>query len=207
MSGNFVDFQLKSFAVGRLDNIFEKCYDYGNILPLRIVLISEALQKERGGDRMDRDELERCITLYRTTVFRVALNYVKNCEDAEDISQDAFVKLYISSERFESDENVKAWLIRVAINLSKNLIKKRSLHRSRAELPADIPCEDTEDIALYDCIRRLKPEYSGVIYLFYYEGYSVKEIARLCGLTSAAVRTRLSRGRDRLRKMLKEDQI
>ena len=150
-------------------------------------------------------ELERYISLYRLTVFRVALNYVKNYEDAEDISQDAFVKLYACDDSFAADENVKAWLIRVTINLSKNLLKK-SLRRG-AELPADIHCEDGGDIALRDCVQRLKPEYSGVIYLFYYEGYSVKEIAKLCGLTSAAVRTRLCRGRDRLREMLKEDQI
>lgn len=156
---------------------------------------------------MSTQELERLITLYRGTVFRVAFNYVKNFEDAEDISQDAFVKLYTCDDSFAADENIKAWLIRVAINLSKNLLKQ-SRRRGQAELPADIPYEDRGDIALYDCIQRLKPEYSGVIYLFYYEGYSVKEIAKLCGLTSAAVRTRLCRGRERLREMLlKEDQI
>ncbi len=182
------------------------CYHYGNIPPLSVVLILKRFRKGKGGDGMSKQELERYITLYRLTVFRVALNYVKNYEDAEDISQDAFVKLFTCKESFEADENVKAWLIRVAINLSKNHIKK-SLRRSGSELPEDIPFEDSRDIALYDSIRRLKPEYSGVIYLFYYEGYSVREIAKLCGLTSAAVRTRLSRGRDRLREMLKEDQI
>lgn len=190
----------------RLTSFCKICYHYGNILPLRIVLILKRFRKGKGGDGVSTQELERYITLYRTTVFRVALNYVKNFEDAEDISQDAFVKLYTCKESFAADENVKAWLIRVTINLSKNHIKK-SLRRGYAELPEEIPFEDSNDTALYDCIRRLKPEYSGVIYLFYYEGYSVKEIARLCGLTSAAVRTRLCRGRDRLREMLKEDRI
>ncbi len=155
---------------------------------------------------MSREELERLILLYRRTVYRVALNYVKNPQDAEDISQDAFVKLYTCRESFDADENIKAWLIRVTINLSKNLLKRNG-RRGWSELPADIPCEDSSDIALYDCIRRLKPEYSGVIYLFYYEGYSAKEIAAICRITSAAVRTRLCRGREMLREMLKEDQI
>lgn len=155
---------------------------------------------------MSREELERLISLYRRTIYRVALNYVKNPQDAEDISQDAFVKLYTCRECFGTDENIKAWLIRVTINLSKNLLKRNG-RRGWSELPADIPCEDSTDIALYDCIRRLKPEYSGVIYLFYYEGYSVKEIAAICRITSAAVRTRLCRGREMLREMLKEDQI
>lgn len=155
---------------------------------------------------MSREELERLILLYRRTVYRVALNYVKNPQDAEDISQDAFVKLYTCRESFDADENIKAWLIRVTINLSKNLLKRNG-RRGWSELPADIPCEDSTDIALYDCIRRLKPEYAAVIYLFYYEGYSAKEIAAICRITSAAVRTRLCRGREMLREMLKEDQI
>lgn len=207
MSGNFVDFRIKTFLRLKVAFFLKICYHHGNIPPLWIVLIVKCFRKGKGGDRVSTQELERYISLYRLTVFRVALNYVKNYEDAEDISQDAFVKLYTCDDSFAADENVKAWLIRVAINLSKNLLKK-SRRRGDAELTMDIPSEDITDTGLYDCIKQLKPEYSGVIYLFYYEGYSVKEIAKLCGLTSAAVRTRLCRGRERLREMLlKEDQI
>ncbi len=156
---------------------------------------------------MNGDELTRYITLYRATVFRAAFSYVKNHEDAEDISQETFAKLFVSSEKFRADENVKAWLIRVAINLAKNLLKSNR-YRLREPLSENIAANpiQTEDPIMYNCIQRLSPEYSCVIFLFYYEGYSVKEIAALCRISSAAVRTRLSRGRNRLKEMLlKED--
>ncbi len=156
---------------------------------------------------MNDSELTRYITLYRAAVFRAAFSYVKNREDAEDISQETFARLFVSRDSFRADENVKAWLIRVAINLAKNLLKS-SRYRLRDELPENLAANppETEDAIMHDCIRRLPPEYSSVIYLFYYEGYSVKEIAALCKISSAAVRTRLSRGRNRLKEMLlKED--
>ncbi len=152
---------------------------------------------------MSETELAGYIELYRPTVFRVALNYLKNYEDAEDISQDAFVKLYTCETQFSSSENVKAWLIRVTINLCKNQLRSM-WHRSKCELPQDIPAPGEEYSELADCINKLRPEYASVIYLFYYEGYQVKEIATLCGMTSTAVRTRLSRGRRILKEMLPE---
>ncbi len=150
---------------------------------------------------MSENELNEYITLYRTTVFRVAFNYLKNHEDAEDISQDVFVKLYTCEKPFTDSENVKAWLIRVTINLCKNQLRS-AWHRSHCELPQDIPCANNEYSIMQDCIQRLSPDYSAVIYLFYYEGYSVKEIAKLCGISGVAVRTRLSRGRAKLKEML-----
>ncbi len=156
---------------------------------------------------MSEKELERYILLYRNTVYRLAFSYLKNREDAEDISQEAFLKLFTSKESFNADENVKAWLIRVTVNLCKNLLKS-SWRKNRTEIFAEeaSPPPDSDHIGEY--IARLKPEYSSVLYLFYYEGYSVKEIAEICRLTSVAVRTRLSRGRDKLKEMLlKEDAL
>ncbi len=150
---------------------------------------------------MSEQELNEYITLYRTTVFKVAFNYLKNYEDAEDISQDAFVKLYTCEKQFADSENVKAWLIRVTINLCKNLLRS-SWHKARSELPQDIPFNAIEENGIHDCIQRLSPDYSAMIYLFYYEGYSIKDIAKLCGISSVAVRTRLSRGRAKLKEML-----
>lgn len=150
---------------------------------------------------MSENELNEYITRYRATVFKVAFNYMKNHQDAEDITQDAFVRLYTCEKQFSGDENVKAWLIRVTINLCKNQLRS-VWHKARCELPADVPCGAAESGDMQDCIQRLSPDYAAVIYLFYYEGYSVKEIAAICGISSVAVRTRLSRGRARLKEML-----
>lgn len=151
-------------------------------------------------------QLEEYIKKYRGTVFRLAYSVVKNREDADDITQDAFMRLYRSREEFASGDNVKAWLIRVTINLSKDLLKS-SWHRRRADLDDSIPVESREEGFLLECVKRLKPEQGAVIYLFYYEGYSVSEIAELRKCTSAAVRTRLTRARAQLRKMLTKEEI
>ena len=156
---------------------------------------------------MSEQELEHYITSFRSTVYRLAYSYMKNREDAEDISQEAFMKLYTSQQSFESHENVKAWLIRVAINLCKNLLRS-SWYRNRGELITETAAPSPENSGIGEYISRLKPEYSTVLYLFYYEGYSVKEIAQICRLTSVAVRTRLTRGRNKLKEMLlKEDAL
>ena len=150
--------------------------------------------------------LEHYIIQYRSTVFRLAYSIVKNREDADDITQDAFMKLYISEIAFERDENVKAWLIRVTINLSKDMLKS-GWRRHRAELTDDIPFESSREELLLDSVKKLKADYSIIIYLFYYERYTVNEIARLRNTTSAAVRTKLTRARAQLRKLLSKEDL
>lgn len=150
---------------------------------------------------MNGNELAYYVRLYRGTVFRLAYSCLKNREDAEDISQEVFLRLYNSKESFQADENVKAWLIRVTVNLSRNLLKS-CWRKRRTELDKEIPFSQEKENSLYDFISRLKPEYSIVIHLFYYEGYSIKEISKICRISSSAVRTRLARARNQLKEML-----
>ncbi len=156
---------------------------------------------------MTEKDFSRLIGLYRETVFRVAYCYTKNYADAEDISQEVFLKLYSSDENFETDENTKAWLIRVTSNLCKNLIKSYWYRFSE-------PVTEKTDRAVYEkdednvlpFIMKLKPKIRTVIYMYYYEEYSVKEIAKLLGEKKTTVTTRLMRGRRQLKAMLlKED--
>lgn len=155
---------------------------------------------------MTEAQLEHYIIQYRATVFRLAYSIVKNREDADDITQDAFMRLYISEVTFERDDNVKAWLIRVTINLAKDLLKS-GWRRHRAELTEDIPFESRREEQLLDSVKKLKADYSIMIYLFYYERYTVNEIAQLRNTTSAAVRTKLTRARAQLRKMLSKEDL
>ncbi len=166
----------------------------------------KALLRVKEMNGMTEQQLEHYIIQYRSTVFRLAYSIVKNREDADDITQDAFMKLYISEISFERDENVKAWLIRVTINLSKDLLKS-GWRRHRAELTDDIPFESSREELLLDSVKKLKADYSIIIYLFYYERYTVNEIARLRNTTSAAVRTKLTRARAQLRKLLSKEDL
>ena len=150
---------------------------------------------------MTQQQLEEAIRLHRGTVFRLAYSMVKHREDADDMTQEAFLRLYQSKEAFASEEHVKAWLIRVTMNLCKDLLRC-AWRRHRAELSDHIVCESPEEGALLDSIRRLRPEYGAVLYLFYYEGYTAEEIASLRKSTAAAVRARLTRARRKLKELL-----
>ncbi|MBQ7834359.1 MAG: sigma-70 family RNA polymerase sigma factor [Ruminiclostridium sp.] len=148
-------------------------------------------------------EFKRIISLFSGTVFRTAMCYVKNKSDADDIMQDVFLKLYTYGGKFESDEHAKAWLIRVTANSCKNLIKS---HWHRFRLPIEkaenIPAEQAEGDYLLSVIMKLGQKNRTVLYMHYYEGCSVKEIAELTGMTETAVTSQLYRGRKHLKQLL-----
>ena len=142
---------------------------------------------------------------YIDTVFRVALNYLKVSADAEDITQSVFEKLLRQRKEFESDDHIRHWLIRVTINECKNLL--RSPWRKVGNLDdyaRTIPFETTEQSDLYLSAMELPKKYRLPIYLYYYEGYSTKEIAEILKIPNGTVCTNLRRGRELLKKHLLE---
>ncbi len=153
---------------------------------------------------MDNDQLNQYIKSYGDTVYRVAYSYTRNRADSEDIVQDTFVKLLKSDKSFESEEHIKAWLIRVAVNLAKNMVGSVWFSR-KEELSEDIPTENAEDNGLSAAMAELDEKYAAVIYLHYYEGYSVREISRLLRISEPNVKARLMRGREKLQLYLGEE--
>lgn len=150
-----------------------------------------------------RQEFTRLVELFSGTVFRTALCYTKNKQDADDIMQDVFLKLYTYEKEFESDEHVKAWLIRVTANRCKNLLKSLSYRLSEPiEKAENIPAYEQGENGLLSVITELNPKVRAAMYMFYYEGYSVKEIAFITGEKETTITTRLSRGRKQLKKLL-----
>lgn len=149
---------------------------------------------------MNGDIFTEYVRKYRNTVFRVAYSFVNNVQDSEDITQDALLKLYKSEEKFSSDENVKAWLIKVTSNTAKNFIKRNSLRRKE---PYKEENTVQDDYGIAEVMKGLKSDYRIVIYLHYYEGYGVKELSELLSISESNVKIRLKRGRDRLRELLK----
>ena len=152
---------------------------------------------------MNREQLTAYAEKYRNDVFRAAYSYVRNYADSEDIMQEAFLRLYKSDKNFASDENVKAWLLRVTINISKDYLKS-SWHHKHTELQESMSYEDKHDSSLEEAMEKLKPDYRIAVYLHYYMGYSVKETAKLIGISEANAKIRLKRGRDALRNFLTE---
>lgn len=153
---------------------------------------------------MDNDALTQYIQKYQNMVFRVAYSYTKNTADSEDITQDVFFKLYKAEKQFLSEENVKAWLIRVTINQAKNHLTS-FWHKHKSDLPESLTLKETCDYALLEAINRLNKNYRIVIYLHYYEGYSVSEISALINTSESNVKARLKRGRDKLKAFLTDE--
>lgn len=157
---------------------------------------------------VDDGSVRSALDRYSDMVFRIAIQYLKNAEDAEDVTQEVFLAL-LGRSGFEDERHVKAWLIRVAIHKSINLYK-RNLKKYRLEgetAKAFSPSVDVSDGELEDALRRLSPKDNLIVYLYYYEGYSAKEIGSFLKMREKAIAKRLSRSRERLKRYLKEGGI
>ena len=146
---------------------------------------------------------EEIVNRYENLLYRAALTITQNREDALDMVQETFIKWITSRPDFQSDEHEKAWLLRVVMNLSRNLVGSAA-HRLSCELLDIYPAETQEEESIMEEVLRLPEDYREIIYLYYYEGYNTEEIARILNLNVSTVRTKLSRGRGKLKGMLQE---
>lgn len=152
-------------------------------------------------------EIKNLVETYTSLIFRVSYCILGNRDDAEDAVQDAFLKYLTKAPEFESEEHRKAWLIRVATNISKNMM----LFRIRKET---VNIEDVKNIGIcendyetFELIMSLPSKYKVVMTLYYIEGYKSKEIAEIIGLKEETVRKRLQKGRELLRRLFEMEEI
>ena len=141
---------------------------------------------------------------YGDTILRYAYSYLHNRSDTEEVLQDTLIQFLKTRPVIESDEHEKAWLLRVAGNLCKNRLKYNSL-RQTDERREELIAEQREDLSfIWDAVQALPVQYREVIHLFYREGYSTREISQILGRKEATIRSDLSRGRGKLKELLKE---
>lgn len=142
---------------------------------------------------------------YIDTVYRVALNYIKSPSDADDITQNVFLKLLQEKKPFAGDDHVKHWLIRVTVNECKNLVRSRWWRaESIEEYAGQLVFDNQAQSDLFHMVMALPRKYRLPIYLHYYEGYSTQEIGQLLKLPKNTVCTQLKRGRELLKESLQE---
>lgn len=142
---------------------------------------------------------EAAYDAYGPMVYRLAMVYLGRRADAEDVTQEVFVRLLNRTPAFADGEHEKRWLLRVAVNLCRDQLK--GFWRKRAvELEPGLPAQDPESLGLAEAIVALPEQYKGPIHLHYCEGYSVAEIGEILKLRQSAVKMRLKRGRDLLRR-------
>lgn len=157
---------------------------------------------------MESCRLTELIDKYSRMIFRAAFSYTGNYADAEDILQDVFIKLYSCEKVFESEEHIKAWLLRVTINHCKSTLKsRRKVSYEPIEAAEHLPhLEKNEENSLLPIVMKLKPKLRSALYLHYYEDYPIKALSRILGISESAVTTRLMRARRKLKELLEEEE-
>lgn len=144
------------------------------------------------------DEFETAYDTYSAAVYRLALVYLGRPADAEDVTQEAFLRLLSRAPQFADEAHQRRWLLRVTANLCKDQLRG-FWRRQVAELEDTLPAAPPEEREALKAVMALPEHYRLPIHLHYYEGYSVAEIAEILKLGQSAVKMRLKRGRETLK--------
>lgn len=163
------------------------------------------LKSATSGKTGETDFELRLFQEYHDHLYRLAVSYLRNKADAEDIVQDVMLQVIRKQPQFNDQEHERAWLFRVTINLCKNKLKKKP-QQDYDQLSELFGEELTEDLTyLWEAVGKLSPNYREALHLFYYENYKTKEIAKLLGKNENTVRSDLARGREKLKTILEEE--
>lgn len=157
--------------------------------------------------KVTQDYINHLADKYINTVLRISYTYLGNRADAEDTVQDVFLQIIDKKPEFNDETHEKAWIVRTTVNMCKN---KLNLFWNKNKISID----DAQDFAVYDeydtgsevlkAVLSPPPKYRIVIYMYYYEGYSTPEIAKLTSQNDSTVRSLMRRAKDKLKNILKE---
>ena len=142
---------------------------------------------------------------YIDTVYRVAFSMLKNPHDSDDVTQEVFLKLYTARGEFQSEAHVKNWLVKVTVNTCRNVFRTpwRKVEDIE-EYAQTLAFETPEQSDLFLAVNSLDRKYRIAVHLYYFEGYSVREIGEILGVSENTVSTRLARARGKLKAILTE---
>ena len=147
------------------------------------------------------NRLEEVVTKHEHTLFRAALAILGDVHEAEDAVQDTFLRYLEKRPELRDSDHEKAWLLKVAANRCKSVLRMRRRHPA-VELLDVYPAPDTECRELMEAILALPANQRAAVHLHYYEGYTSEEIGAILGQRPGTVRSHLSRARDALRRYL-----
>ena len=155
-------------------------------------------------ERSDANTAAHLLDAYGNNMLRLAYTYLHNTSDAEDVVQDTLLQYLKTTPVFENAAHEKAWCLQVAANIAKNKIKYNKV-RDADELNEELVAEEREDLSfVWSAVKELPEKYREVIHLFYHEGYATADIAKILRRNEATVRSHLARGREQLKRILKE---
>lgn len=166
------------------------------------IFFTSVLAEETANDSIYKADAAAAFNKYCDTVFRLAFLRTGNTADADDIMSDVFLRLIKNLHKIKGEAHLKAWLIRATINRSNSFFKQRKRINQVRITEVDAVYE-MEDNSVLSAVLNLPLHQKTVIYMHYFEGYSVEDIATLCGVASGTVKSRLARGREALKSTLK----
>ncbi len=150
---------------------------------------------------------EQLIEMYSDMIFKLAYARTQNKQDAEDITQEVFLKYIKADKKFNDEEHRKAWFLKVTVNAGKSLVTSAWFrHRTNIEEAENIGECMYENSEIYYAVQKLPQKYRTVIHLFYYEDYSVAQISAVVGAKESTVKSQLHRAREQLKDLIKEEQ-
>ena len=154
---------------------------------------------------MTDEAFEQAVRDHANTVFRVACHAVKDRQEAEDVTQTVLLRLYQYGGEFQSGDHLKHWLLRVAVNESRKVLRSPWRRRRVPLEDWDAVAEGPEERGVLEAVMALEAKYRLPVYLYYYEDCSVQEIAAALGANPSTIQTRLQRAREKLRTALSEE--
>lgn len=156
---------------------------------------------------MTEEVFEQAARTYGDAIFRVVYHAVKDRGEAEDVTQTVLLRLYLHKDAFESEDHLKHWLLRVTVNESRKILRSAWRRRTVPLEGWDGPTEDRrEEQEVLDAVMSLETKYRLPVYLYYYEGCSVKEIAQILRSNPSTIQTRMQRAREKLKIALADDE-
>lgn len=168
-----------------------------NLLPALYVLQSKEVKRMDSGK-----DIREAVIKYSDTLYRVCIVILCNEQDVQDAIQDTFCRYLEKKPEFHDEEHEKAWLIRVATNICRDMLRFRIRHPKVSIDELENTLAAPEDKEILRDLLELPIRQKTVIYLHYVEGYRVKEIADILGIKESAVKVRLMRGRRQIREMI-----
>lgn len=153
------------------------------------------------------EDVETIIERYGDLLYRLCILMLNNESDAEDVIQETLIQFYRKAPVFENADHEKAWLIRVATNKCRDLLRFRVRHPLAEVEQIMVASEDSADSGILEALASLPEKYKLVLALYYVEGYKVEDIAKIIGRTSSAVKMRLQKGRRLLEKVYREEYL
>lgn len=156
---------------------------------------------------MEEDRVLECYRRHKDTIYKLAYSYCRSQSQAEDVFQEVFYKFMVRCPKFECPEHEKAWFVRTTINVCKDFLKTKwnrdtvGLEEWDSEDRFQAESGDIFD-GLREAILALPERYRVPIHLYYYEEYSVREIARMLHRTESSIQTQLQRGREKIKQTM-----